>query len=169
MLIDFNLIANDVVYSQDLGEGFININDDNWPNNTVADYIFLYNLIVNKNQILGDSFSKLFTEVIKNNTLINSYFDFVGRVYDKSFVLDKTLAADFETLYQIRKSNYDDEFMDDSYMEDFDEGPSAKPQNVFPLNNERFKALNRGAAKQLTSERKLNVALNRGLLIIKSC
>lgn len=29
MLIDFNLIANDVVYSQDLGEGFININDDN--------------------------------------------------------------------------------------------------------------------------------------------
>ena len=59
--------------------------------------------------------------------------------------------------------------MDDSYMEDFDEGPSAKHQNVFPLNNERFKALNRGAAKQLTSERKLNVALNRGLLIIKSC
>ena len=169
MLIDFNLIANDIVTSQDLGETFVNINDDNWPNNTVADYMFLYNLIVNKNQILGDSFSKLFTELIKNNTLINSYFNFIGDTYDRNFVLDKTLATDFETLYQVRKSNYDDEFMDDSYIEDFDEGPTAKPQNVFPLNNERFKALNRGAAKQLTSERKLNVALTRGLLIIKSC
>lgn len=172
MLIDFNLIANEIVTSEDLGEEFTNINDDNWPNNTIADYIFLYNLIVNKNQILGDSFSKLFTEVIKNSSLINSYFDFIGNVYDPTFVLDDTLSSDFDTLYQVKRSEYDDEDSGESYYsyaDDFEEGPSDKPQNVFPLNNARFKALNRGASKQLTSERKLNIALNRGLLIIKSC
>ena len=171
MLIDFNLIANDSVTSKDLGDVFSNINDDSWPLNKVSDYLFLYNLIVNKNSITGDSLSKLFTEVIKNNKLIKTYFNFIGGEYDSSFNLDSTLSEDYNTLYKKRERRGPDEDFDDfGYDYDaYDDYASSKPQNVFPLNNNRYKQLNKGTSQQLTNERKLNVAYNKAKLIIKHC
>lgn len=178
MLIDFNLIAKDVVSQNDLGAKFREINNDNWPSHTVADYMFLYNLIVNQNAIIGSSLSKLFTEVINDSPLIKSYFDFIGNVYDSTYTLDATLKEDFDLLYREKERREDSDYGDYDYADytdygDYDSGEEygyqVKPENVFPLLNARYRELGRKASKQVVLERKLNVAVNRGLLIIKSC